>query len=119
MKAILFALFVGLLMVGYGSTDLDNPEILNKIIAEAIDGLQKRGKKGEELSYAPNEQTPYTGWVKSMYDNGQLKALNLFKDGKLNGLTTKWYENGQKMVEENYKDGKQDGLLSYWGENGR
>ena len=39
-----------------------------KIIAEAIDNekLEWKGKEGEILSYAPNQQTPYTGWVKWM-----------------------------------------------------
>ena len=52
MKAILLSLFVALLMVGCGGLDLDDPETLDKIIAEAIEGtsLQKRGKKGEELA---------------------------------------------------------------------
>jgi antitoxin component YwqK of YwqJK toxin-antitoxin module len=38
------------------------PPLTNRIIAEAIDvkKLQKRGVKGEELSYPPNEQKPYT-----------------------------------------------------------
>ena len=87
--------------------NLDDPETLDKIIAEAIDRdkLQKRGTKGEEL-YAPNEQAAYTGWVKLMYPNGQIMILGQIKDGKQDGLVTKWYENGQKRQEENYKDYK-------------
>ena len=42
-----------------------------------------------------------------------------FKDGKRNGLRTKWYRNGQKKEEENYKDGKMDGLSTLWYENGQ
>ena len=120
MKAILTALFVTLLMVGCASEgdadpvdspkaiDLDDKETRDKIIAEAInwDGLQYRGKKGERLAYAPNEQTPYTGWAKEMHDNGKIKYLGQFKDGKRDGLFTGWYENGQKQLEANYKDGK-------------
>lgn len=121
MKITLFALFTALLMVGCGSPDLDNPETLDKILVEAIDEdkLQERGKEGEELLYAPNEQTPYTGWVKLMRDNGQVKFLVKVKDGKQDGLTTYWYENGQKIREENWKDGKQDGLWTKWHENGQ
>ena len=134
MKASLFALFVALLMVGCGGEakkpaedmtesnqssakkppakslqvakiDLDDKETRDKIIAEAIerDKLQKQGTKGEEL-YAPNDQAAYTGWVKLMYPNGQIMILGQIKNGKQDGLVTKWYENGQKRQEENYKD---------------
>ena len=134
MKATLFALFVALLMVGCGGEakkpaedmtesnqssakkppakslqvakiDLDDRETRDKIIAEAIerDKLQKQGTKGEEL-YAPNDQAAYTGWVKLMYPNGQIMILGQIKNGKQDGLVTKWYENGQKRQEENYKD---------------
>ena len=136
MKPSLFALFVALLMVGCGGEakkpaedmtesnqssakkppakslqvakiDLDDRETRDKIIAEAIerDKLQKQGTKGEEL-YAPNDQAAYTGWVKLMYPNGQIMILGQIKDGKQDGLVTKWYENGQKRQEENYKDYK-------------
>ena len=80
MRKLLAATFVALLMVGCGDPDLDDPETLAKTITEAIDfnKLQKRG----ELFYAPNQQTPYTGRAKYMHDNGQIKALGQFKDGK-------------------------------------
>jgi antitoxin component YwqK of YwqJK toxin-antitoxin module len=83
------------------------------------DKLQKRGKEGEELSYAPNEQAPYTGWAKSIYDNGQIKDLRHFKDGKYDGLATHWYQHGQKESEANYKDGTKDGPSTYWYVNGQ
>ena len=122
MKKLLSVLLVALLMVGFGSPDLDDKETLDEIIAEAIDrdALQERGEEGEELYYAPNEQTPYTGWAKGMYDNGQVRQLGQFKDGKQDGLATRWYENGQKMGEViSYKDGKVTGLLTLWHENGQ
>ena len=120
MKARLFALFTPLLIVGNGSPDLDDPETLDKIIAEAIDSdnLQKRVKEGEELLYAPNEQKPFTGWVKRMWDNGQVMHLYSYKDGERDGLETEWYENGQKKEEGNYKDGKVEGLATAWHKNG-
>ena len=121
MKATLYALFTAMNVVGCGSHDLNDPETLDKIIAEAIDEdkLQKRGKEGEELFYAPNEQTPYTGWSKSMYENEQVRELSQLKDGKRDGLLTLWYANGQKVYEGNLKDGKLDGLSTGWYENGQ
>ena len=102
-------MFVALLVAGCGGPDLDDKETLDKIIAEAIDGntLQERGNEGEKLSYAPNQQTPYTGWAKEMYDNGQIWSLGQIKDGKMDGLATTWHKNGQKRWETTYKDGKQ------------
>ena len=98
---------------------MDDPETLDGIIAEAIDGkkLQVRGKEGEKLAYAPNQETPYTGWVKRMYDNGQIEALAQVKDGKPVGPMTEWRKNGQKKSETTKKDGK---LMSVviWKPNG-
>ena len=113
MNKLLSVLLFALLMVGcetakLGRIDLDDPETRNKIIAGAIDWgkLQERGEKGEKLLYAPNEQTPYTGWAKEMWDNGRIRGLDQWKDGKWDGLGTQWYSNGQKEWEETWKDGK-------------
>ena len=82
MKKLLAAMFVALLMVGFGSPDLDDKETLDEIIAEAIDGkkFQRRGKEGEKLAYATNQETPYTGWAKKggglgliVYVNGRIR----------------------------------------------
>ena len=104
-----------------GDPDLDDPKALDKIAGDAVasEKLQQRGPDGEELSYAPNSQIPYTGWVKSMYENGQVKTLTHCKDGKPDGLWTWWHENGQKSWEQTYKDGKWDGLVTEWYENGQ
>jgi antitoxin component YwqK of YwqJK toxin-antitoxin module len=63
-----------------------------KIIAEAIDD--------------DGRPSDYTGWVKKMYDNGQIRVLMQVKDGKTDGLEMEWYSNGQKSSEETHKDGK-------------
>ncbi len=108
-------------MVGCGGPDLDDKETLDGIIAEAIDWgkLQEKGEEGEQLYYAPNQQTPYTGWVKVMWGNEQVRLLAQYKDGKGDGLFTSWYEKGQKEMEGNVKDGKPDGFGASWYENGQ
>ena len=113
MKKLLAAMFVALLMVGcetakLAKIDLDDPTTLDKIIAAAIDDdkLQERGEKGEELYYAPNQQTPYTGSAKYMHDNGRIRSLVQCIDGKFHGLWIRWYDNGQKKSEMTWKDGK-------------
>jgi len=118
MKKLLAAMFVALLMVGCGGPVLVEKQTLDKIIAEAIDwDLQERGKKGEELWYAPNQQKPYTGWAKEMYDNGQIRGLAQYKDGKADDLATMWYKNGQKSLETTNKDGKLMTVVA-WKPNG-
>ncbi len=88
-----------------------------KIIAEAIDEgkLQRRGGK----YYAPNQETPYSGWTKAIRDNGTIYGLIQFKDGKGDGPETRWYNNRQKFYERNCKDGKVDGLETAWYPNGQ
>ena len=48
----------------------------------------------------------YTGWVKWMGDNGQIKWLGKKKDGYRDGPETSWCSNGQKKEERTYKGGK-------------
>ena len=138
MKKLLAAMFVALLMVGCGgdgksgsdssesnqssaeTIDLDDKETLDGIIAEAIDWgkLQEKGEEGDQLYYAPNQQIPYTGWVKVMWGNEQVRLLAQYEDGKGDGLFTSWHENGQKDSEGNYKDGKLMTVVA-WKPNGK
>ena len=108
--------------------DLDDNETRKKIIAEAIpvglidsgvEKLERRGKEGEELLYAPDQQAPYSGWVKGVYDIGRISGLYQYKDGKRDGLWTGWYSNGQKEYEATYKDDKRDGLSIHWYRTGQ
>tara|TARA_Y100000589_G_C26990717_1_gene562500 strand:- start:39 stop:545 length:507 start_codon:yes stop_codon:yes gene_type:complete len=81
--------------------------------------LQKRGKAGSQLTYIPNQDTPFTGKAVAFHPNGQKRWEQTYKDGKLDGLWTGWWKNGQKRFERNYKDGKRDGLTTEWYENGQ
>lgn len=129
MKFSLVIFFVALLIFGCSdspktkssnSIDLENTEVLDKIIEGAIydHKLQKRGDEGEELVYLTNKQTPYTGWVKKMWENGQVKELGHFKNGELDGLKNTWYENGQKENEATYKKGRRNGVCTRWWNSG-
>ena len=67
------------------------------------DKLQDRGG----LVYLPNEESPFTGKAIQRYDGSeQKKSEGNFKDGKKDGLWTRWHENGQKDIQGNIKDGK-------------
>ncbi len=85
----------------------------------------------------------YTGAAIAYHENGKIKTLRNFKDGKFHGLWTEWYENGNRKFQgdrfENmgqgltrwwYPDGqikkqgtyerdKQQGVVLYWHPNGR
>ncbi len=91
---------------------------IKRLLKEAVerDSIEER----EGLLYLSGESEPYSGWVKSMYDSGQVKVLAQFKDGKpADGPFTGWHENGQKKGEGTFKDGKPDGLITMWHENGQ
>ena len=79
------------------------------------DELEER----EGIYYFKDSDTPYTGKVYGLYENGQKKSEGNYKDGKRDGLSLEWYKKGQKKRETNYKDGKKDGLSIFWLANGQ
>ena len=103
MKAMIFALSVGLLMVGCGEGTVD------------VENLQDRNG----VTHPSDEDFPFNGRSESFYKNGQKQSEINFKDGKNYGLQTIWYRNGQKREEGNFKDNKKDGPWTSWHENGQ
>ena len=73
----------------------------------------------EDIAYLKGSDTPYTGKVFVLYENGKKWIESNYKDGKEEGLHVAWYENGQKKAEGNVKDGKPDGLWVRWHKNGQ
>ena len=100
--------------------NLADPETLDEILAEAMVAgkIQFRGKEGEQLAYAPNTQTPYTGWTKAMHLNGQVKELTRVEDGWMSEQI-QWHENGQKLSHSRFKKGKREGPYIDWHDNGQ
>ena len=132
MKTLLIAFFGSLLVLGCESPDLDEPETLGDIIAEAKNwntfeiavaqdwnNFQRLVIEGHIVPIDPNEGTSYTGWVKELWSDQQIKELRQFKKGNIDGLWISWYENGQKKEEGRFKEGKKDGLWISWYENGQ
>ena len=131
-------LFAALLVAGCGEKSLSDADV-ERLLKEAaeVGSLEWR----DDLAYQNSE--PYSGWVKEMYNSGQVQSLVRLKDGKRVGLSTGWHENGQKSgeitfkdgklhgpctglhengqksVEVTYKDGKMNGLWTTWHENGQ
>lgn len=106
---VLFAASITLCLGKDAKPNLDDPTTLQKIVEEAIDGdmLEKRIVDGARLSFARNSETPYSGWVKFLHGNAQVRWLGKYKDGKAIGLITEWYEHLQKQRETMLKNGKQ------------
>jgi len=82
--------------------DLDDPEVLERILEEA----------GESL------EVGFSGWRRIDHANGKLSSLSQIRDGRLDGLQAGWHENGQKRIRGRIKDRKPEGLWTAWDENG-
>lgn len=84
------------------------------------DGVNiKESKVSEGIRYLKDSDTPYTGKVFTLHENGTKMYEGNYKDGKPDGLSVSWHENGQKWSEGNWKNGKQEGLWVTWHENGQ
>ena len=88
---------------------------VERLLKEAVDFESIEERDG--LIYQDNK--PYSGWWKEMYDSGQASRLAEVKDGKPDGLMIEWYENGQKSGEGTLKDGKEDGPVTMWHKTGQ
>ncbi len=70
------------------------------------------------LMYETNQEKPYTGKYVSNWRNGQKKVEDNYRDGKKNGLSSRWFRNGEKYSVVNYKDDKFDGSWIMWDKEG-
>jgi len=104
-----------------GQPDLSDPKVLDEILGGAVhhSDIQERVHGGDTLAFVSNLQNAFSGWSSKLYDNGQVRELTCYEDGKRNGLSVKWYENGRKNEEKNYRNGKLHGLTTRWWENGQ
>ena len=71
----------------YEQINLDDPDVRNKILDEAISGekLILKGIKPQN-SYAPNSEYPYTGWAFHEYPNGKIRRISQYERGQERGL---------------------------------
>ena len=94
-----------------------------------VDDIQEREKDGVILIYFGDSQKPYTGWIKKMYADGQLKFLFHSKNGLLHGPWSEWREKPHnrnqsqtwkldKAVLGQYVAGKKEGLWRFGGHGG-
>jgi antitoxin component YwqK of YwqJK toxin-antitoxin module len=95
--------------------DLDNNEVLDRIIPKAAKKLV--GRRG--LMFKPKKQTPYTGWYVEFYEDDAIELLLHYRVGKWDGPARSWYNNGRKEKVIKFKAGKQDGVSLEWYGDGK
>ena len=81
--------------------------------------VEKMPVERDGLYYEHLSPNLANGTYEIYYDNGQLKAIGTFKDGKEDGLYEWYYENGQLWERKTYKDGIRDGLYEWYYDNGQ
>ena len=86
---------------------------VEQLLKEAVDhdSLEER----DAIFYQNN--TPYSGWVKKMYDSGKVAQLAELKKGKVNSLVRAWHENGQKQSETIWENAQKISV-KYWNSKG-
>ncbi len=82
----------------------------------SFEQLQERS---DGLTYAVNEEEPFSGTAVKYYKTEQKKLASSFEDGLLSGSTTEWYSDGQKKSEVEYGNGNRHGLTIVWYPNGQ
>ena len=100
-----------LLLGGCSDTTEINSELQNVKREELIER--------NEILYLKGTYRGYTGKAYEFHPNGQKAAEWNYKNGKEDGLLTRWDENGLKLLEFNYKEGKFHGLQVEFYENGQ
>jgi antitoxin component YwqK of YwqJK toxin-antitoxin module len=88
-------------------------KFLSLLLIICISGCKPKTK--ETINY--NSPTPkiYIDW----YDNGNIKKLQTWKDGKINGKCYSWYLNGRTKEMYTYKNDILNGKYITWYENGK
>jgi antitoxin component YwqK of YwqJK toxin-antitoxin module len=55
---------------------------------------------------------------REIYDNGKVAEENLYRGGKLHGISRQYYWSGKLYAERPYRDGVMDGEFRFWDEQG-
>ena len=114
MKYLFVFLLLGLVSCGDASSNASE-NVKPKLKEYSMDDVTSQ----YGLVLLKKDMKPVTGIVRDLYEDGQLKHKENYKDGKLNGLKREWYKDGQLHCEFNYKDGKHHGLSRRWLQNGQ
>ena len=72
----------------------------------------KNGKL--KAKWYEDENGDLEGEYKEWYENGNLKIIKNYKDGKLNGVVTLYYPNGNLKVTGKFKENYKNGLFIFY-----
>ena len=71
---------------------------------EKIDGVNAEEVEDRDgIAYLKGSDTPYTGKVYGLHENGQKWIEANYKDGKEDGLEVRWHGNGKKESEKPFR----------------
>ena len=106
MKKLLVATFVALLMAGCGEeegVDLCDEEATKEILASAVtlepDTFPFHHHNG--LYCLIGSEEPFTGWLKEMWENGQVRNLYKFESGLVE-RSKEWRRNGKPLSDMSF-----------------
>ena len=108
MKKLILIAFIGFLNFNLVQAQVPFDEIIEdkQEMADSYYGTFKH--KGEA----------YTGNAIAYHENGKIKTLRGYKDGKYHGMWTEWYSNGNRKFQGDRIENKGHGLTKWWYENG-
>ncbi|WP_321299128.1 hypothetical protein [Marinifilum fragile] len=94
------------------------------LIVSAVDSIKtiNRETKKQEVVKKENKvvyKQPKNGVKKYKYDNGNIKSIVTFKDGKKVGVSNTFYKSGEKQYDIPYKEGKKHGKVIWYYKDGK
>ena len=125
--AFAISLFVLLPSAGWGGEDFSthgaypDPCVIEAIAAKAVHrkSLLWKDVDGHDVACFPNRETLFSGWRKTVLENGYAGMLTRFEQGKFDGPSFELYSNGLKKWEDFWRDGELNGTYTWWYENGK
>ena len=114
-KLIVLIGFISLMSSAQKDTVVIPPE--SKMVS-MNDANVKYGTRYGQQYFANGSKDPYTGWLCARYDNGQLEAVQQFKDGVGNGIWINFNPDGSKDSQGTYVNNETIGPAKLFYEDG-
>lgn len=120
-QRIFFYLTIFLLAGGCSVHDLSNPNVFEEAMETSIDldSLNRKFMFGMLYLYVNEDNTPFSGWVKTKHSNNRINKLGYLKSGMKEGLWITWDENQSKLSEIHWTEDRMEGKLTFWHPNGQ
>lgn len=107
--------------------DIDNRSALAQVLRNSVKGKWQMHvnktlpfdeyKQRNGLQYLLFNEEAFSGWYGQWDENGTLRNLRRFSNGKLHGRIFSWRKNGAKFHQGKFKEGKKHGAFSYWSQS--